>query len=103
MPWCRAASRSPVSPRNRFHALVNHSDPAIYRRAQELFNVTTNSEREQIIQKLMPATRMQGDPAAGRKTYTERCAACHRFQNEGNAVGPDIVAMKTSGQRRSCW
>jgi putative membrane-bound dehydrogenase-like protein len=82
------------------HALVNHSDPAIYRRAQELFNVTTNSEREQIIQKLMPATRMQGDPAAGRKTYTERCAACHRFQNEGNAVGPDIVAMKTSGKEK---
>jgi putative membrane-bound dehydrogenase-like protein len=81
-------------------ALVNHSDPAIYRRAQELFNVTTNSEREQIIQKLMPATRMQGDAAAGRKTYTERCAACHRFGNEGNAVGPDIVAMKTSGKEK---
>jgi len=81
-------------------ALVNHSDPAIYRRAREVFNVTTNSEREQIIQKLMPATRMQGDAAAGRKAYTERCAACHRFGNEGSAVGPDIVAMKTSGKEK---
>jgi putative membrane-bound dehydrogenase-like protein len=81
-------------------ALVNHSDPAIYSRAREIFNVTTSSEREQIIQKLMPATRMQGDAAAGRKTYTERCAACHRFGNEGNAVGPDIVAMKTSGKEK---
>ncbi len=81
-------------------ALVNHSDPAIYQRARQVFNVTTNSEREQIIQKLMPATRMPGDVAAGRKTYTERCAACHRFGNEGNAVGPDIVAMKTSGKEK---
>ena len=81
-------------------ALVNHSDPAIYRRAQELFSVTTNSEREQIIQKLMPATRMQGDAAAGRKTYSERCATCHRLGSEGNAVGPDIVAMKTSGKEK---
>ncbi len=81
-------------------ALVNHSDPAIYGRAREIFNVTTNSEREQIIQKLMPATRMQGDAAAGRKTYSERCAACHRLGSEGNAVGPDIVAMKTSGKEK---
>jgi putative heme-binding domain-containing protein len=48
----------------------------------------------------MPATRIQGDAAAGRKIYTERCAACHRFGNEGNAVGPDIVAMKTSGKEK---
>jgi len=81
-------------------ALVNHSDPAIYGRAREIFNVATNSEREQTIQKLMPAARMQGDAAAGRKTYTDRCAACHRFGNEGNAVGPDIVAMKTSGKEK---
>jgi putative membrane-bound dehydrogenase-like protein len=81
-------------------ALANHSDAGVARRAREIFTVTTNSEREQIIQRLMPATRMQGDVAAGRKTYTERCAACHRFGNEGNAVGPDIVAMKTSGKEK---
>jgi putative heme-binding domain-containing protein len=53
-----------------------------------------------VIQKLTPATQMKGDVASGRKIYTERCAACHRFGNEGNAVGPDIVAMKTSGKEK---
>lgn len=81
-------------------ALVNHSDPAIYKRAREVFGVATNSEREPIIQKLMPAARIQGDVVVGRKIYTERCAACHRFGNEGNAVGPDIVAMKTAGKEK---
>lgn len=80
--------------------LVNHSDPSVYRRAREVFDVATDSEREKVIQKLMPATQMQGDIASGRKIYTERCAACHRFGNEGNAVGPDIVAMKTSGKEK---
>ena len=81
-------------------ALVNHPDPVVYKRAHEVFNVATNSEREKLIQKLMPAMQMQGDVASGRKIYTERCAACHRFGTEGNAVGPDIVAMKTSGKEK---
>jgi putative membrane-bound dehydrogenase-like protein len=97
-----AANRIPKSTLTPQHiqSLVNHSDPAVYRRAREVFNVATNSERESIIQKLMPATQMQGNVASGRKIYTERCAACHRFGNEGNAVGPDIVAMKTSGKEK---
>lgn len=84
----------------QIQTLVNHPDPAVYKRAHEVFNIASSSEREKIIRKLMPATQMPGDIVSGRKIYTERCAACHRFGNEGNAVGPDVVAMKTSGKEK---
>lgn len=84
----------------QIQSLAHHSDAAIARRARTLFNVAVNADRETIIQALMPATKMAGDAAAGRKIYSERCAACHRFGAEGNAVGPDVVTMKTSGKEK---
>ena len=81
-------------------ALANHADRAIAERARSLFKIATNAERETIVQALMPATAATGDAPAGRKIYTERCASCHRFGNEGNVVGPDIVTMKASGKEK---
>jgi putative heme-binding domain-containing protein len=84
----------------QIQALVNHSDSAIAQRAHALFSVTTNAEREKLIQQFMSATRATGDAQAGRVIYRERCAICHRLGNEGHAVGPDVVTMKTAGKEK---
>jgi putative heme-binding domain-containing protein len=84
----------------QIQALANHSDSAVAGRARTLFNVATNAEREKLIQQFMSATRVTGDAAAGKTLYRDRCATCHRFGNEGHAVGPDVVTMKTAGKEK---
>jgi putative membrane-bound dehydrogenase-like protein len=84
----------------QIQTLANHSDPAIARRAKSLFNIATNAEREKAIQQFMGTTRATGDAQAGRAIYRERCASCHKFGNEGHAVGPDLVTMKASGKEK---
>jgi putative heme-binding domain-containing protein len=41
-----------------------------------------------------------GDPAAGRKAFDERCAACHRFGAIGKDVGPDLTTIASRFKRR---
>ena len=41
-----------------------------------------------------------GTPANGRKTYDERCAACHRFGAIGKDVGPDLTTIASRFKRR---
>jgi putative heme-binding domain-containing protein len=84
----------------QIQALANHSDSAIARRARTIFDVATNAERERLIEQFMSATRNSGDAKAGRAIYSERCALCHKFGSEGNAVGPDLVTMKTAGKEK---
>ena len=41
-----------------------------------------------------------GTPAAGRKTFEERCAVCHRFGGIGKDVGPDLTTIASRFKRR---
>jgi putative heme-binding domain-containing protein len=41
-----------------------------------------------------------GTAAAGRKTYEERCAVCHRFGAIGKDVGPDLTSIASRFKRR---
>lgn len=84
----------------QIQSLANHSDPDVGNRARRLFNIATNPDREKLIQQFISATRTTGDAQTGRAIYRERCASCHKFANEGNAVGPDIVTMKASGKEK---
>ena len=36
---------------------------------------------------------LTGDALAGREVFRARCAACHRLDGEGSAVGPDLRAL----------
>ena len=34
--------------------------------------------------------KLKGEPTRGKALFKAVCANCHRFRNEGNAVGPDL-------------
>jgi putative membrane-bound dehydrogenase-like protein len=36
---------------------------------------------------------LKPDLARGRSVFMSRCASCHRFGNEGNAIGPDMTGI----------
>ena len=45
------------------------------------------------MEELLSATRLAGDPAAGKLVYVKQCAKCHVHGNEGQRVGPDLTGM----------
>ena len=49
---------------------------------------------------LRPALQMRGDAAKGRATFAARCAACHVFAGQGNAVGPALDAARLGGREK---
>lgn len=69
-------------------AAHGHQDPAQDDKAREAI-LAVQAKDEQA-----------GTPAAGRKTFEERCAACHRFGGIGKDVGPDLTTIASRFKRR---
>jgi putative heme-binding domain-containing protein len=63
-------------------------------RAEKLFAGIGPSKRADEIAKYRKALELKGDAAKGRAVFKESCAACHKFGGIGEAVGPDLAALK---------
>lgn len=82
------------------HRLRTHRDAEIRSLANRVLVVSESASRQQLIDRYSPAISQKGDEAHGRKIYEERCISCHRSGGEGSALGPDFVAIKTSGKEK---
>ncbi len=40
---------------------------------------------------------LKGDAERGKQVFAKTCAACHKVQNIGNDIGPNLAAMKARG------
>jgi putative heme-binding domain-containing protein len=40
---------------------------------------------------------LKGDAAKGKVLFKETCASCHKLEGVGEAVGPDLAAIKNRG------
>jgi putative heme-binding domain-containing protein len=72
--------------------LMEHSDPAIADQSRKLFAIDLN--RQSVLDRYMPSISgqpwQQADLAAGRRRFEQSCSACHRIDELGVNVGPDI-------------
>jgi len=75
-----------------------HRDPKIREQAIQLFGAPPAVKRDDVVKAFLPSLQLRGDPANGKKIYQERCASCHRIGSQGQAVGPDLVTVKTTGK-----
>jgi putative membrane-bound dehydrogenase-like protein len=75
--------------------LLNDSQADIRERARKLFSATS-SDREGVVKRYQMVNELRGDSARGAAYFRANCTPCHRLQNEGNEVGPDLgsVAFK---------
>ncbi len=71
---------------------LTHPDAAIRERAAKLFSTTT-SDRSQVLTDYAHAAQLAGDRERGKLLFTKSCAACHRLQEIGKHVGPDLTAL----------
>lgn len=92
----RSSDLSPV----QAEFLRSHRDSRVRERASKLLATKPTTLRDEVVKRFLPALDLRGDPSRGKKTYVERCAACHRLGQEGHAVGPDLASVKSSGKEK---
>ena len=72
--------------------LTESSDAEVSRRARSLLAGRAGSNRKEVMTRYRRALSLERDPARGRKVYQDQCAKCHKLQDQGFQVGPDLSA-----------
>ena len=76
--------------RNR---LVLHNSADVRRMAAQLLRVNSPDERREVIDRYRSRLQMPADTVRGRQVFLQHCASCHRLENEGTNIGPDLLAL----------
>lgn len=74
--------------------LRTHKDVAVRARAEKILTDAVSPDRQKVIDDFRSALTLKGDAAKGRAVFEKACAACHRLNNVGNEVGPDLAALQ---------
>ena len=85
-----AANEIGVVNRNK---LILDSSAEIRSRASTLLSSTSPAERLAAIERYRNKLTWPADAAHGREVFRKQCAQCHRLENEGTVVGPDLLAL----------
>jgi putative membrane-bound dehydrogenase-like protein len=73
--------------------LRKHPDAKIRARADKLLKDQVAPAREEVIKNYQNAAlERKPDAKAGKLVFKKVCAACHRLENEGIEVGPDLLS-----------
>jgi putative heme-binding domain-containing protein len=62
--------------------------------AAKLFS-TKETDRQAVIQRYQTALGSPGDAVQGKSVFKKVCATCHKLEETGHAVGPDLAALST--------
>ena len=77
----------------RRRQLTQHRDPDVRRRAEKLFG-TVQGDRAKVFEAYKDVVTWKADPKSGRAVFQRVCATCHRLDQEGYAVGPDLFGIR---------
>ncbi|MEO2032896.1 MAG: PVC-type heme-binding CxxCH protein [Planctomycetaceae bacterium] len=72
--------------------LLSHSSDSVRSLAQQLFAGTNSDQRSTILASYQPAIASHGTAKAGETVFRRECAACHRLDNVGHAIGPNLAS-----------
>ena len=74
--------------------LLENPDPEIRRRAKQLLSHTAvTKSRQEVVARYRKALESPRDAKRGKKVFDDQCAKCHRLQDQGFEVGPDLAAV----------
>jgi putative membrane-bound dehydrogenase-like protein len=76
----------------RLEQLRNHAEPALRRRALTILAGQVAADRQKVVESYRAALELNADVARGRATFRKNCITCHRLENEGYEVGPDLLS-----------
>ncbi|MCH1497297.1 MAG: c-type cytochrome [Rubripirellula sp.] len=84
-------------PRQRFQSAAKSKDPIIRQRAITFLAQTSVPSGTDRIEEYRSALQGATDPERGRSVFLKHCVSCHRVENQGYQLGPNLAAMKARG------
>jgi len=81
-------------PANRRNSLLKHKDAAIRTRAEKAFADSQGGDRMKVYEEHKDVLKLKGNGRNGHAMFTKACASCHRYNNEGAQVGPDLSGVR---------
>ncbi len=79
-----------IGRRQQLASLKNHS---LAERATKLLAASVDKDRVKVIDRYRSALTLHGDAKHGRQMFEKTCTVCHRLNDVGHAVGPELVAL----------
>jgi putative heme-binding domain-containing protein len=80
--------------------LRNHKDSSVRELAAEVLPNSSSRPRQEVVATFKESLSLPGDAEDGRRIYLQRCVSCHRAENQGFQLGPDLVAAKAGGKEK---
>jgi putative heme-binding domain-containing protein len=73
--------------------LLENRDTGLRAAAAKLFQGATPTDRQKVVNDYRDVITMTGDTGRGKDVFGKRCSICHRLQDVGFVVGPDLAAL----------
>jgi putative membrane-bound dehydrogenase-like protein len=83
----------------RIQQLRKHPDAALRLRAETLLAGQTSPDRQKVIDDYRAALDLKADMARGKAVFKKTCATCHRLEEVGIEVGPDLLSALRNKSR----
>lgn len=77
--------------------LMSSNDPTRRPKAQQSLGTTKVAKRQDVVDAYRGVLKLSGDVAHGKQVFGKICATCHRADNVGFEIGPNLSSMKTRG------
>jgi putative heme-binding domain-containing protein len=75
--------------------LAKGNPTSIYKETVASVDPAARKQREMVIKQYAQVNDLLGNPAHGLQVYQQNCSICHRLQNQGNELGPDLATVST--------
>lgn len=79
---------------SRRRRLMEHQAADVRRRAEQVFAVELDRDRDQVLKDHRHVAGLLGDPVHGREVFEKQCAACHRLGEIGHPIGSDLTTLR---------
>ncbi len=77
--------------------LLTHANKEVKQLAEKVLPAPPAS-RETVLETFRPALSLPGDAKRGHAVYQKLCVSCHKFGDEGFALGPDLTTVRNAGR-----
>jgi putative membrane-bound dehydrogenase-like protein len=75
--------------------LAKGNPASTYKETVATVDPAARKQREAVIKQYAGVSELKGNPAHGLQLYQQNCSTCHRLQNQGNELGPDLATVSS--------
>jgi putative heme-binding domain-containing protein len=85
----------------RLEQLRKHPNAKVRQRALALLAGQVAADRQKVVAAYQPALDLKADVRRGKAVFKKTCSTCHRLENEGMEVGPDLLSALRNKSRET--